>query len=115
MLNDALIPTEKTSGPHRSEFQKKCSSAPSGVGVLALLPFLGGVSFTAYGVFWKGLVFTLPWVWVFSPGVWRRLWTPLEVFSNIVEEVETVFCLGAHFSVLCFSLFPLTETALKRE
>ena len=37
------------------------------------------------------------------------LCTQVEVFSNTVEEVESVFWLGAHFSVLCFSLRLLTE------
>lgn len=42
-------------------------------------------------------------------------WTQVEVLSNTIEEVESVFCLGAHFSVLCFSLFLLTETTHKCE
>lgn len=51
----------------------------------------------------------------FLPVFGEDPWTPVEVFSNTVEEVESLFCLGAHFSVLCFSLFLLTETTHKCE
>lgn len=81
---------------------RKSAPLPLQVGLLTFLPVRGRVSFTVCGISWKGLAFTFC-------GLGGFLSRCLEVFSNAVEEVESVFCLGAHFSVLCFPLFLLSE------
>lgn len=72
--------------------------------MLTFLLFHGMCHSPIYGTSWT-LIFPLSGLGRFLLVFGGDSWAQVEAFSNTVEKVESVFCPGAHLSILCFSFF----------